>query len=81
MATTAEQLDHQEKDLDLRNRQGGKKTASPPSSAEEQLAVLRRRIQAGTNAVGDDPRPKDAPACRECFQRGWLAAMQSLLKE
>jgi hypothetical protein len=45
---------------------------------EAQLLALRQRIRAGTNKVGDDPRPKDAPICQECFQRGWIAAMRSL---
>jgi hypothetical protein len=39
---------------------------------------LRQRIKAGQNAVGLDPRPKDAPACKECFQRGWMAALRAL---
>lgn len=82
MAVTTDQIENQERDLDLRNRQGGgKKPAATTSTVEEQLHALRQRIRAGQNIVGDDPRPKDAPACRECFQRGWLAAMQSLLKE
>jgi hypothetical protein len=55
----------------------GAPSAAPPAAAE-QLVALRQRIRRGLNEVGDDPRPKDAPACKECFQRGWIAALRSL---
>ena len=72
MAVKSGTLENRERDLDIQNREGH------TPSAEEQLQALRRKIRAGLNAAGEDPRPKDAPACRECFNRGWFAAMQSL---
>lgn len=92
MAVTADQVEHGERDMQVRTRTSAKSTAAPALGADEQLAALRQRIRAGTNKVvipaddpktkdPDDPKPKDAPACRECFQRGWIAAMQSLQKE
>jgi hypothetical protein len=76
-AVKAESLENAERDIEIMNREtkGGKATASEPAA---QLVALRQRIRRGLNEVGDDPRPKDAPSCRECFQRGWLAAMRSL---
>lgn len=75
MAVKAENLVIPERDLAVATREVSSAVANEP---EAQLLALRQKIRTGLNKVGDDPRPKDAPACRECFQRGWLAAMRSL---
>jgi hypothetical protein len=79
MAVTTEGVENAERDLKLQTRDtnGGKKAVAKVDP-EEQLRQLRQRIKAGQNAVGLDPRPKDAPACKECFQRGWMAALRAL---
>jgi hypothetical protein len=81
MAATA--IDNAERDLTVQNREAktAKKVVVP--DAEERLHEIRRRIKVGLNLVGKDlnekdPRPKDAPICKECFQRGWMAALRSL---
>jgi len=79
MAVKTENVENAERDLELVNRAGTvvKGTARAPEP-EAQLLALRQRILAGLNKVGDDPRPTDAPVCRACFQRGWIAALRSL---
>lgn len=75
MAATA--IENAERDLTVQNREA--KTAKKVGpDAEERLHEIRRRIKAGLNVVGTDPRPKDAPICKECFQRGWMAALRAL---
>lgn len=71
-------VENAERESAVENRDAKAKTGAGQKSAEEQLVELRRRIRAGLNKVGDDRRPKDAVACRECFQRGWIAALRSL---
>lgn len=80
MAVKPGTIENREQDLTVDNRvvSGGR---SEKAGAEEQLNALRQRIRAGMNNVGDDSRRKEAPACVECFQRGWLAAMKSLSTE
>jgi hypothetical protein len=80
MAVKAENLANPEQGLAVETREGtGKRPiAQAPLEPEAQLLAIRQKIRRGLNEVGDDPRPKDAAACRECFQRGWLAAMKSL---
>jgi hypothetical protein len=79
MAVKPGMIENRESDLTIDDRvvSGGR---SEKPTAEEQLHVLRAKIKAGQNYVGADPRPKGAPTCQDCFQRGWIAAMQSLEK-
>lgn len=76
MSVKAESLENAERDLDLVNRDGGKKG----NEFATQLRALRQRIQAGLNSPPEDPRPDNAAACRACYQRGWQAALKSLLE-
>ena len=73
MAVKSEKLETPERDLAIDNRE---MVAATP--AEAQLAALRQRIQTGLSRVGTDPRPKGAPACHDCFQRGWIEALRAL---
>lgn len=77
MAAKAEKLDVPETSLDMENRQVAPASAAV-SPAEAQLNALRQRILTGMNCIGEDPRPKGAPACRDCFQRGWIEALRAL---
>lgn len=83
MAVKAESLEHGERDLDVQTREGkGKRERGGEAmTAEEALARLHQRMRRAANEVGEDPRPKDVPSCRECFQRGWLAAIAALSKD
>jgi hypothetical protein len=79
MAVKTENLSNPEQGLAVTTREGkGPEKAPAVAEPEAQLLALRQKIRAGMNKVGDDPRPKDAPICHECFQRGWIAAMRSL---
>ncbi len=77
MAAKAEKLDAPETSLDVENRQVAP-AATSASTAEAQLNALRQRILAGLNRIGEDPRPKGAASCRDCFQRGWIEALRAL---
>jgi hypothetical protein len=79
MAVKPGMIENRESDQTVENRavSGGH---AEKATAEEQLHALRAKIKAGQNYVGTDPRPKGAPVCQDCFQRGWIAAMQSLEK-
>lgn len=59
------------------------KVAEPAETAKtdaEQLRILRQKIKAGLNkdAVIDLPANRP-PVCRDCFQRGWHAALKHLI--
>jgi hypothetical protein len=78
-------ISNPEQQMDISTReaitQAPKRERDDGDVARAELAALRQRIRAGLNAIGEDPRPKDPPACKECFQRGWLAAMRHLSKD
>jgi hypothetical protein len=82
MAVKTESLENGERDMALQDREGkGNRGVQTTMDAAAQLVALRQRMRRAANEVGEDPRPKDAPPCRECFQRGWLAAIAALSKD
>jgi hypothetical protein len=72
-------VDHAERDISLANRETRPVDAV---TGEDQLHALRTRIRAGLNSPPPvDPRAESLPACRACYQRGYMAALQHLLEE
>ena len=77
MTVKPESLENAERDLELLTRdvKGGKKaTAIAAGSAEEELMALRQRIAAAMTLTPEAPIPE----CRDCYRRGWQAALRSL---
>lgn len=55
-------------------------TTDVAKSDAEQLRLLRQKIKAGLNKDAViDARSDRPPVCRDCFQRGWHAALKYLL--
>jgi len=70
-----ESLDNPERDLELANREarGGKRIAT--ATADEALTALRQRI---AMRLASPLEGAPIPECRDCYRRGWMAALQSL---
>ncbi len=79
MSVTSETLEHPERDLDLVNRdmKGKPRTKPGAAPADDELQALRQRIGSAKATVGQDPKSH----CRDCFQRGWLAAVREIAGE
>lgn len=78
MNVTPETLDNPERELDIANRDmKGKSRAKTGTPADDELQALRQRIGAAKSTVGQDPKSH----CRDCFQRGWKAAVKEIAGE
>lgn len=83
MAVKAETLDTPERDMTVQTRDG-KAVRKPGESLSEADALrrLQQKIRVGLNSEASvDPRDGNPPACRACYQRGWAAALKSLLED
>ncbi|MBN2204300.1 MAG: hypothetical protein JW767_04680 [Thermoleophilia bacterium] len=66
------EVDHQERDLDLVDR-----GIPAPVGEAERLGAIRERL--GAAHLDETILASDrAPYCRDCFRRGWRAALRQL---
>ena len=74
MSVKAGTIENREQDLTVENRvvSGGR---PEKATIEEQLQALRQRIRAGLAAP---PEGAPVPECRDCYRRGWMAALKAL---
>ncbi len=77
MSVKPEHLDNAERDLELMNREarGGKRVAAAVTSPDEELKALRQRIALH---LASPPEGAPIPECRDCYRRGWMAALRAL---
>ena len=59
-----------------------KSETAEAKSDTEQLRLLRQKIKAGLNKDAVvDPRSDRPPVCKDCYQRGWHAALKYLIAD
>ena len=71
-----------EQDLQVETR--AKKQPAKPVEIDdtERLRLLMQKIRAGMNSDAVvDPRKDNPLPCRDCYQRGWHAALKKLLED
>lgn len=71
------EVDNRERGIELLNRDG---LEAPPAELEDEAAKLRALQDRISEAQVDDVilASDKAPHCRDCFRRGWRAALRAI---